>query len=121
MTATHHVVVGSHPADLSLGARQQHTGNRAVSAAAGGATIRRHLRRFRPVEHGRACTLRRWHQAHDVDGRFHIVCSVRQQKTAAARLGALLSRRPGVGRWLDRFTGLVFVGLAARLALDSSH
>ena len=40
---------------------------------------------------------------------------------AAARLGALLSRRPGVGRWLDRFTGLVFVGLAARLALDSSH
>ena len=39
----------------------------------------------------------------------------------AARVGALLAHRPGVGRWLDRITGLVFIGLAARLALESRH
>jgi len=37
---------------------------------------------------------------------------------AAGRLGALLGRRPGLGRWLDRLTGVVFIGLAARLALS---
>ena len=39
----------------------------------------------------------------------------------AARVGALLAHRPGVGRWLDRITWLVFIGLAARLALESRH
>lgn len=37
----------------------------------------------------------------------------------AGSLGALLQRRPGVGRWLDRLTGIVFIGIAARLALSA--
>ncbi len=37
---------------------------------------------------------------------------------AAGRFGAALRRRPSVGRWLDRLTGVVFIGLAARLALS---
>ncbi|MCB1905983.1 MAG: LysE family translocator [Rhodocyclaceae bacterium] len=40
---------------------------------------------------------------------------------AAARLGELLSRHPGAGRWLDRIAGIVLIGLAARLALESRH
>lgn len=35
----------------------------------------------------------------------------------AARFGALLGARPQASRWLNRFTGLVFVGLGLRLAL----
>lgn len=38
---------------------------------------------------------------------------------AAGQLGRLLSRHAGVGRWLDRIAGTIFVGLAARLAIDS--
>lgn len=37
---------------------------------------------------------------------------------AAGRIGGWLSRRAGAARWLDRATGLVFIGLAARLVLD---
>ncbi len=32
-------------------------------------------------------------------------------------VGAWLRRRPGVSRWLDRLTGMLFIGLAVRLAL----
>jgi threonine/homoserine/homoserine lactone efflux protein len=35
----------------------------------------------------------------------------------AGVLGGWLRQRPWIGRWLDRITGLLFVGLAARLAL----
>lgn len=38
---------------------------------------------------------------------------------AAGRLGRLLARRPGMGPWLDRLCGLLFIGLAAHLAGDS--
>jgi threonine/homoserine/homoserine lactone efflux protein len=36
---------------------------------------------------------------------------------AAGGLGAWLRRRPGVTRWLDRTTGVLFIGLGLRLAL----
>lgn len=32
-------------------------------------------------------------------------------------VGGWLRRRPGAGRWLDRLTGTLFIGLAIRLAL----
>ncbi len=35
----------------------------------------------------------------------------------AGRLGGWLRGRPAVGRWLDRATGLLFIGLGVRLAL----
>lgn len=38
---------------------------------------------------------------------------------AAGRLGRLLARRPGLGPWLERLCGLLFIGLAAHLASDS--
>ena len=38
---------------------------------------------------------------------------------AAGHLGRLLARRPGMGPWLDRLCGLLFIGLAAHLAGDS--
>ncbi|WP_347248404.1 LysE family translocator [Zoogloea sp.] len=38
---------------------------------------------------------------------------------AAGHLGQLLARLPGLGRWLDRLCGLLFIGLAAHLAGDS--
>lgn len=37
---------------------------------------------------------------------------------AAGGVGRLLARRPGAGIWLDRGTGLLFIGLALRLVLD---
>lgn len=40
---------------------------------------------------------------------------------AAGLLGRLLARRTGVGAWLERLTGVVFIGLAARLALDTQR
>jgi threonine/homoserine/homoserine lactone efflux protein len=36
---------------------------------------------------------------------------------AASRLGAWLRRHTGVTRWLDRATGVLFIGLGVRLAL----
>ena len=35
----------------------------------------------------------------------------------AGALGSWLTRRPGVGRWLDRAAGTVFIGLGARLVV----
>jgi threonine/homoserine/homoserine lactone efflux protein len=35
----------------------------------------------------------------------------------SGRVGAWLRRRPNVARWLDRLTGMLFIGLAIRLAL----
>lgn len=37
---------------------------------------------------------------------------------AAGAAGQALQRRPGIGRWLDRLAGAVFVGLGVRLILD---
>ncbi|KAB2967983.1 LysE family translocator [Zoogloea sp.] len=36
----------------------------------------------------------------------------------AGRIGALLARRPRLGPWLDRLCGILFIGLALRLATD---
>lgn len=36
---------------------------------------------------------------------------------AAGTLGALLARRPGVGTWLNRLAGTVFIGLAVNLLI----
>lgn len=38
---------------------------------------------------------------------------------AAGSVGRALARRPAAGAWLDRIAGLIFIGLALRLALDS--
>ena len=40
---------------------------------------------------------------------------------AADRIGRVLARHAGVGRWLDRLTATLFIGLAARLALESQR
>lgn len=37
---------------------------------------------------------------------------------AAGSVGRVLARRPAAGAWLDRGAGLIFLGLALRLALD---
>lgn len=37
---------------------------------------------------------------------------------AAGHIGRLLARRPRLGPWLDRLCGLLFIGLAVRLASD---
>ncbi len=37
----------------------------------------------------------------------------------AGALGRRLQRQPGIARWLDRFAGVVFLGLAVRLATAS--
>ncbi len=39
---------------------------------------------------------------------------------AAGSVGRALARRPAAGAWLDRIAGLIFIGLAVRLALDGS-
>ena len=40
---------------------------------------------------------------------------------AAGSVGRLIARRPAAGAWLDRGAGLIFLGLALRLALDGAH
>jgi len=37
---------------------------------------------------------------------------------AAGAIGRALARRPAAGAWLDRLAGLIFIGLAIRLATD---
>ena len=37
---------------------------------------------------------------------------------AAGSIGRLLARRPRLGPWLDRLCGVLFIGLALRLAVD---
>ncbi|CAL93071.1 LysE family translocator [Azoarcus olearius] len=37
---------------------------------------------------------------------------------AAGTLGRAIARRPAAGAWLDRIAGLIFIGLALRLATD---
>lgn len=37
---------------------------------------------------------------------------------AAGSLGRAIARRPAAGAWLDRLAGLIFIGLAVRLAAD---
>lgn len=37
---------------------------------------------------------------------------------AAGHIGRLLARRPGLGPWLDRLCGLLFIGLAVRLTSE---
>lgn len=39
---------------------------------------------------------------------------------AAGSLGRAIARRPATGAWLDRIAGLLFIGLAIRLATDDS-
>lgn len=39
----------------------------------------------------------------------------------AGGIGRLLKRRPGVAPWLDRIAGVIFIGLALRLALDDTQ
>ncbi|NLF54944.1 MAG: LysE family translocator [Thauera phenolivorans] len=40
---------------------------------------------------------------------------------AAGSVGRLIARRPAAGAWLYRGAGLIFLGLALRLALDGAH
>lgn len=40
---------------------------------------------------------------------------------AAGTLGRAIARRPAAGAWLDRIAGLLFIGLAVRLAAADAH
>ena len=37
---------------------------------------------------------------------------------AAGSVGGLLAQKPRLGPWLDRLCGVLFIGLALRLAVD---